>query len=257
MDPGTYTATLTAQTADGQCHDTSTASVNVAWNAQCSLNVTLGSSANVASGKLSHSQELFSTRGTGLATSMTLYYNSKDSQLCISRHRLEPQLRHHPSSRTADGSVVLHEGNGKRKLYTLSNGAYVSQPGDYSTLVKNSNGTFTITQKDGTKYYFASGGSINSIVDRNGNSMNFAYTGGNLTTITDPAGHSTTLNYDAAKNITSVTDPTGNNYTFAYSGNTLASVTYPDGGSMALYLRRQCLHALQDRPARQHHHLCL
>jgi YD repeat-containing protein len=229
VDPGAYSATLTAQSADGECHDTSTASVNVRWNAQCSLEVTLGSSANVASGNLSHGQELFSNKGTELATSMSLYYNSKDPHSASVgtgwSHSYDISLK-----QNKDGSVALHEENGKRKHYTLGNGAYVSQSGDYATLVKNENGTFTLTQKDGTKYNFASGGSISSIVDRNGNAISFSYTGNNLTTVTDPMGANTTLAYDANNRIVSLSDPSGNSYTFAYSGNTLATVTYPGGG---------------------------
>lgn len=231
VEPGGYSATLTAQTADGQCSDSKTINFTVEPppDNSCSLYVDFGSTANVASGNLFHSQELFSTKGSGLTTAMTLYYYSQDPHSASLgtgwSHSYDISLK-----QNADGSIVLHEGNGKRKLYTFANGVYTSLPGDYNTLVKNADGTYTITRKDGTKSNFASGGSINSIVDRNGNTISFAYTNGNLTTITDPAARTTALTYDANNHLTSITDPTGSSYSFGFSGNTLTSVTYPDGG---------------------------
>lgn len=229
VEPGSYTATLTVQTADGKCHDTSSASVNVQWNAQCSLDVPLGSSANVASGALTQSQELFAARIGALPLTMALSYNSLDphngSLGTGWSHSYDVFLK-----ATDNGLIVLHEGNGKRKLYTLTNGSYVSQPGDYATLVKNTGGTFTLTQKDGTRYDFTAEGKIAATVDRNSNAATFAYTNGNLASVTDPAGRKATLSYDAANHLSSITDPTGNSYTFTYNGNTLASVANPDGG---------------------------
>jgi len=131
----------------------------------------------------------------------------------------------------SDGSVLLHKGNGKRRLYTLAGGTYASRPGDYSTLAKNANGTFTMTEKDGTKYNFSAAGSMSSTTDRNGNAVSFAYSGGNLATVTDPAGRMTTFAYDAAGRLITLTDPSGNRYTLTYNGATLSSVTYPDGGT--------------------------
>ncbi|MCM2357750.1 MAG: DUF6531 domain-containing protein [Geobacteraceae bacterium] len=231
VDPGTYTATLTAQTTDNQCSDTKTITFNVEppSDDSCALYVDFGSSASLASGNLSHSQELFSIKGTGLGANMTLYYNSKDSHSASLGAGWSPSFDI-SLNQNIDGSVVFRNSTGKRKLYTLSNGAYVSRTGDYSTLVKNADGTFTLTQKDGLKYNFGQNGKISSIIDRNGNTASFTYTNGNLTAITDPVGRATALSYDAANHVISITDPAGNGYTFTYNGNTLASVTYPDGG---------------------------
>jgi len=116
VDPGTYSATLTAQTADGQCSDTNTISFTVEPPPEysCGLYVDFGSSANVASGALTHNQDLFSTKGAGLATSMALYYNSQDPHSASLgtgwSHSYDISLK-----QNSDGSVVFHEGNGKRK----------------------------------------------------------------------------------------------------------------------------------------------
>ena len=60
----------------------------------------------------------------------------------------------------SDGSVVLREGDGGRKLYTKTGSGYLSQPGDYSALAKNADNTFVITQADGSKYTFGADGKI-------------------------------------------------------------------------------------------------
>lgn len=232
VDPGQYSATLTAQTSDGKCTDAKTINFTVIPppDNSCGLDVDFGSSANVASGALTHSQDLFSTKGGALTTSISLYYNSQDPRSASLgtgwSHSYDIFLK-----TNSDGSLMFHDGNGKRRLYTLSNGAYVSRPGDYTTLVKNTDGTFTITEKDGTRYNFSAAGSINNISDRNGNAVSFAFSGGNLATVTDPAGRSTTFTYDAAGHLAALTDPSGNRYILTYSGSMLSSVAYPDGGT--------------------------
>ena len=103
----------------------------------------------MASGNLAHSQELFSSRGSALPLAMTLYYNSLDpTNGPLGRgwsHGYDISLKEKGA-----GSVLISEGNWKRKLYELVNGAYVSRPGDYSILAKNADGLFTLTHKDGT-----------------------------------------------------------------------------------------------------------
>ncbi len=231
VEPGSYSATLTTQTADGKCSDSRTINFEVvpALDDQCGLLVTFGSSANMASGNLSHSQELFSAGTGSLATSITLYYNSLDGYAGPLgtgwSHSYDIAVK-----QNGDGSVVFRKGNGGRKLYKLSNGAYVSQPGDTSVLTKAADGTFVLTQKDGTKYQFGQDGRIASIVDPNNNAMTFVHTS-TQTTITDGNGRVTTLNYDANGHISSVTAPNGAVYTFSYSGGLLSSVAYPGGGT--------------------------
>ncbi len=231
VEPGSYSATLTAQTADGKCSDSRTINFEVvpAPDDQCGLLVTFGSTANMASGNLSHSQELFSAGSGSLATSITLYYNSLDGYAGPLgtgwSHSYDIAVK-----QNGDGSVVLRKGNGGRKLYKLSNGAYVSQPGDTSVLTKAADGTFVLTHKDGTKYQFGQDGRIASIVDLNSHTMTFVHTS-TQTTITDGNGRVTTLSYDANGHISSVTAPNGAVYTFTYSGGLLSSVTYPGGGT--------------------------
>lgn len=229
VDEGEYSATLTVQTADGKCTDSKSINFTVteAEDGQCGLYVQFGSSAHMSSGNLSHSQDLFSSRGGALPAGITLYYNSLDPvKGSLGRgwsHNYDLSLKEN-----SNGSVLISEGNWKHKYYTLANGVYSGRTGNYSTLVKNSDGSFTLTHKDGQVYTFANG-KIATIIDRNGNTTTFAYSSDNLATVTDPSGRVITFAYDSANHLTSVADPSGNAYAFTV-GDTLTSVTQPDSG---------------------------
>ncbi|MDD2734728.1 MAG: DUF6531 domain-containing protein, partial [Desulfuromonadaceae bacterium] len=229
---GSYSVTLTATTADGLCTDNKTVNITVkpAPDDQCALYVQFGSSAHLASGNLSHSQDLFSSKGGALPVGLSFYYNSldphKDTLGRSWSHSYDISLK-----ANIDGSVLISKGNWKYEYYTQSNGTYTSQTGNYSTLVKNGDESFTLTSKDGQISTFAADGTLTSITDRNGNSTVFAYNdSGNLATVTDPSGRIISFTYDSANHLTSVTDPSGNAYAFTV-GDTLTSVTQPDGGT--------------------------
>jgi RHS repeat-associated protein len=64
-----------------------------------------------------------------------------------------------------------------------------------------------------------------SHTDALGNTTNFTYTQGCLTGITDPLGHTTTINCSSVGEPTQITDPLGNVSTLNYSGTDLRSVT--------------------------------
>ena len=80
---------------------------------------------------------------------------------------------------------------------------YRGPTSDPSTLVQNSDGSWTRTYPDGTVIQFNSSGQETSETDRNGNTFTYAYVtsgaaAGALATITDPVGLVTTLAYNAA-----------------------------------------------------------
>lgn len=102
--------------------------------------------------------------------------------------------------------------------------------GDFSTMVKNSDETFTRTMKDGTEINFNANGLHTSTVDRNGNTTTYSYDLNEfLTTITDPVGLVTTLAYQNGL-LSTVVDPSGRITTFQHDnkGN-LTKIIAPDG----------------------------
>jgi len=134
---------------------------------------------------------------------------------------------------TASANVVwIRWGDGHGETYTSSGTGYIAQPGVYNALVQNPDGTFTLTQKNQTKYNFSASGTLTNIQDKNGNTEQLAYDGsGNLTMISSSGGRTLSLAYDANGRIVTVTDPMGRTENFAYdSANNLASATDPLGG---------------------------
>ncbi len=115
-------------------------------------------------------------------------------------------------------------------LYDHSiHGDFISEPNDTSILFANTNGTYTRKLKDGTQIHFDAQGYQSSVVDRNGNTTNYAYDGqGRLTTITDPVGLVTTLAY-SGNTLSTVTNPAGKVTMFEYDGSgNLTKITDPD-----------------------------
>jgi RHS repeat-associated protein len=236
IDPGEYSYSLKVWDSpntwdeDYKCEDTVTKSLLIEYvDDSCDLYVEFGSSANVANGNLSHSQELFTTSGAGLATDISLYYNSTDPYYGSLgtgwNHSYGISL-----TEQSTGHILLRTGKGRRKLYRLDNGVYLSPRGDYSTLTKNIDNTFSLIKRDGREYLFSSEGLLLSIIDRNDNSMQFTYDNNLLTTITDAAGRITGFSYDASGKLVTITGPDGKIYSFKVINDMLAGITYSDGG---------------------------
>lgn len=236
LPPGTYTATASAQTANNVCADTQTATITInpplecnknTCDSQCGLNIDYGSSANMATGGLSNSQDLFSAKGGPLPFGLTIYYNSLDPD-SGSLGRGWSHSYDYVLTENSDGSVLITEPNKKYEYFTLANGNYIAAPGDYSTLAKNPDGTFSLTTLDGKVYTYVNG-NITTIADRNGNTISFVYNDDDLISASDQSGRVISFVYDGSDNLSSVTDPLGNVYGFSV-GSSLSSVTQPDGG---------------------------
>lgn len=114
---------------------------------------------------------------------------------------------------------------------------YRRPAGEFSTLVKNPDGSFTRTAVDGTVHQFDAAGLETTRSDRNGNAFAFgydasdrpiaivdpvgnastlAYAGAHLASVTGPAGRVTQFEHDADGNLVRITDPDGTQRSFAY-----------------------------------------
>ena len=137
----------------------------------------------------------------------------------------------------ADGSLLLSGGDGTLINFTPVEAAppftnFSPPPGDFSTLVKNPDGTFTRTLKNGTRISFNTLGLKTAVTDRNGNTTQFLYDGQDrLMQLIDPVGLATTFTYGPSGKLQTITDPANRNTTFEHdSQGNIIKITDPDGG---------------------------
>ncbi len=200
----------------------------------CPTNTNLGSSANYASGNLFYTQNILSIRGIGLATYITLAYNSLDDY----NGPLGKGWTHNYNmriSKTSNGSLLLMAEGGRRTyLRDDGSGTYRPDPGtgDYSAITIY-NGKYQLTRRTGTKYSFdLLTGKLFEIRDRNDNTVSLTYTDGNLASITDPTGRISKLKYNTEGRIVKITDPIGRIIEIGYDADGyLSTITDPAGNS--------------------------
>ncbi len=129
--------------------------------------------------------------------------------------------------------AILDLGDGQSLWFAWNSATqtYTTPAGDFSTLTLNSNGTYTRTLKTGVKVNFNSSGQETSVVDLNGNTVSYGYSGTELTSITDQVGLVTQLAYSNGL-LSSITDPDSRVFTFAHNANSdLTGISQPDGNS--------------------------
>ena len=140
-----------------------------------------------------------------------------------------------------DGSVnYFPEGAAATPVLPNDDGLYIFPDGSYR-----------VTKKDRSEYYYCYWGRLQKVRDRNGNELSFLYSDGELTEIRDDFGRSMLLErsgglvrritgpngaridygYDGSRRLRSVTDAEGATVTYTYDGALLTSIGKPDGSS--------------------------
>jgi RHS repeat-associated protein len=162
-------------------------------------------------------------------------------------------------SATLNGAsaVAVKWGDGHNELYLVNGDAYSPLAPTTSSLTRDpTTGNYTITRKDGLKYFFNPAGTLSSIQDRNERSITAAHDANNnlisltsgqqqlsfaydsmfrLLSVTDLSGRTVSYAYDSNSNLVSETDPAGNITSYAYANNAvdstilLVSITEPNG----------------------------
>lgn len=131
-------------------------------------------------------------------------------------------------------SCFVRTGDGSELAFTQNGTTFSAPAGVHLDLVRHGNGSWTLTTKHGAKLDFNSNGVLQTVKDRNNNTVTLAYNAnGLLTTVTDPSGKQLTFVYNAANRVSSVTDPANRTWSFGYSGTNLTSVTMPTLGGQS------------------------
>jgi RHS repeat-associated protein len=120
--------------------------------------------------------------------------------------------------------LLLADGTGRRDAYLLQPGDLWAAPEFFRVIEENPDGSFSMIFPDtGTWNFHGFGGGspeegkIRSIVDRNGNSLDFTYDpGGRLIAVSDTLGRDILIGHNADGFIETVTDHTGREVRYEY-----------------------------------------
>jgi YD repeat-containing protein len=133
----------------------------------------------------------------------------------------------------ADGTVTISDPSGSERIFQPdSRGSdYFSQPGDHGALTNNLDGTFTLSEADGTLTHFLADGQVDYVQDTNGNRITAGYTNELLTSLTHSSGQFLHIAYNGTGLISSVTDSDGRvtQYIYDVANQHLLYVTAFDG----------------------------
>jgi RHS repeat-associated protein len=152
-----------------------------------------------------------SISGRGPSPTLSRTYNSNDSRFsALGQGWTHSYNIYLARPQNGSGLVILVGPEGRSDRYTPNaDGTYTPPLSVDIALRKNSDSTYTATQKDQTTWNFDVCGRLNTIKDRYGNTSTLTYNSvGQLTSVSDPAGRgSLTFSYDiTTKRLTSVTD---------------------------------------------------
>ncbi|MBI3616225.1 MAG: DUF1080 domain-containing protein, partial [Candidatus Omnitrophica bacterium] len=151
-------------------------------------------------------------------TATTYDFSSDDNESILGlgwRQSYSMRIQSYPNH------LTLVRENGAREIYALqADGTYQPVPlNTQTTLIKDSTG-FSVRTKYGLHYRFDLTGKLLYVEDRNLNRTTLTYGLVNgktvLTNITEPAGRSLTLTYDANGRIASLADPAGKKLLYTY-----------------------------------------
>jgi RHS repeat-associated protein len=128
--------------------------------------------------------------------------------------------------------AILQQGNGDIEFFTNSGGVYTSPTNDFGTLQASSS-SFTYTNPNQTKENFNSSGYLTSVIDRDGLTTTYTYSGNELIGVMAPDGGTTTLNYSGGA-LASIIEPGGRTVIVNESSGNLTHITDADGTTRSL-----------------------
>jgi RHS repeat-associated protein len=188
-----------------------------------------GDPVNTESGNYHQDYTDFDVPGPGLNLDLTRSYNSLEATVNspFGYGWTDSYDMHLEASGSSVEDVV--EPSGSVTPFNEVGTLWVAPSRVQATLTHNANGTWTFVSRRTTTYVFNSGGQLISETNLDGYTTTLSYTGGLLSSVTDPEGRALTFTYNASGEITSVTGPTGLSYTYTYLSGNLASSTDPAG----------------------------
>ncbi len=187
---------------------------------------------NDYNGNVIHVHDDVSTNGNRLPTVIKHVYNSNDRGVDIGfgpgwRLNLSQKVK-----RMQIGSKWYYQyidEDGTRRYFEDTGTEMKEEYGGALTLIKNSDGNFTIKDKDNNALLFNNIGDLEEITDSNGNKIDLQYYDGKLKYVVDGAGRTTRLEYSIHNMLQEIYYPDNTKVRFDYYTNIMKWITYADG----------------------------
>ncbi len=157
-----------------------------------------------------------------------LTYNSQDSRIGIVGQgwRFPYQMDMRLVNNLLLSGAEVNYADGRKILFTDNDdGTYSPQTPDIHDQLWQSGSHFILKKKSLAEYEFDGDGRLIAMRDRNGNEIEFIYTGDQLTRIQNDAGRWVNIAYNGDGFIETLTAPEGRQIEFAYDGNKLVGFT--------------------------------
>ncbi len=188
-----------------------------------------GEPVNCATGNQFENQTDLALGGRGPAMHLTRTYNSQSATEAKEAgawgYGWSGPYSSHLEFNEESGAITVVQENGATATFNLEGSEYVPGAWIQATLVKKGT-TYLFTLPDQEALRFDSEGKLMEQFDRNGNTLYFEYTSGELLWIYAEDGRYLTFIHKGGQ-VISVTDPMGHKVKYAYESGNLVSVTLP------------------------------
>jgi RHS repeat-associated protein len=188
-----------------------------------------GLAVNVVNGNLVLTGNDLQITGTGLNLDVQRIYNSLGAGGAFGTWLMGSGA---DEDLSFEGGNVDFQGPGGFDLtfYSDGGGGYTPPPGLDASLVKNQDGSYTLTYDlSAERLSFTSAGKLTSDSDRNGDTVTYTTSEGNVSSITDTRGRQISFSYGSsvgANLVTKITDSTSRTWQYGYtSANGYAELT--------------------------------
>ncbi|MFZ4057266.1 MAG: RHS repeat-associated core domain-containing protein, partial [Ferruginibacter sp.] len=198
----------------------------------------LGTEVNTLSGNLFLLRNDIYIPSRELDISLTFYYNSFnfDQNIGFGNGWSNTYSAYYFND-TANGKIIVW-GDGREDEYSFSGTDYIPQSGVFSKLILYQPNKYKIIEQNGRQYFFDNPvhKKLTRIEEPNGNFIQLNYTDSLLTGISNTAGQTITLAYNAAGNLQSITENVttpAKTFTYSYdNAKNLTRVTDPLNGKI-------------------------
>lgn len=191
----------------------------------------VGMPVNVTNGNMYIQQTDYILPGVGASLQISRSYNSVSTRVGL--FGMGWSTLYDEAVVASDANLVrLYEPDGRATYFMRTGGVGAFTPFNSDVraqLVKNGDGSYTLTFKDSSVHQFNAAGKLLWLKDRNNNQMTLTYdTNGKLTTITDLFGRAVSVGTNTNGQVLTISDTAGTIATYAYTGSFLDSVVYGD-----------------------------